>query len=873
MEDLDLGATLRGFTPGQKVFNRYKLTRILGRGGMGVVWLARDEELERDVALKFLPEIVALDPEALADLKRETRRNLELTHPHIVRIYDFVSDGRTAAISMEYVNGASLSALKLERPGRVFDPAELKPWVEQLCTALTYAHTRAKIVHRDLKPANLMVTTEGELKITDFGIARGISDSVSRVSAQLTGSSGTPVYMSPQQMMGDKPAVADDVYAVGATLYELLTGKPPFYSGNIILQVQNKAPDPINARRGEHGITGAPVPRAWEETIAACLAKEPGERPASMQELAARLMEKSGATGPAVSVGAPSAPVAAPPKLETPLPPKTQGGDGISGVRRWLLAPLLASLLPALAGVMFLITWRGTGGYLLYWPQLLREVGVVFLAGVLFAYAAFVAVLGVRRLFQGRVRPFLVGGGAVLGGLSAAGWVFLLAGNRAQWLADTVGHVLFREEIVLGGLFGILTGAVSGLILKRVAFGVPAGRPWLLAGGIAGGVFAGMAGFGFLLPHQFNRTLQDESSRQVQAWEETERSTREAAELEEKRRAQQHALVLEAARQQTAAQRAVREQEVLGLIREAHRMVFDRAPSQEVITHFTGLMLEDPSWDAARLRQELRSTPAGRDGGRLLVPEEFPTISAAVEAALPGNAVHVAPGTYREKIRIEQAIRLIGAGRDRVTVEVPADRNALQIIKADGVVVRGFTFRHTSTADTERRSYLVSFETSRVDFEDNAVLQGNGAGIGLGTDSKVNIRRTLVRGHRWAAISVLENASGLIADSVIENSQLGLSVRHTVRALEVTGSQFSGNQWQGLWLAEGDNITLTDNRISGNGTPGSNYGGLGVGKGRPVLQGNVSRDNIGPGIWWQETAQPVIRSGNLNDGTALAVTQ
>ena len=129
MNDLDLGATIKGFSPGQKVFNRYTLKKILGRGGMGVVWLAQDGELDREVALKFLPEIVALDPEALVDLKRETRRNLDLTHPHIVRIYDFVADSRTAAISMEYVNGASLSALKLDKSARVFTPDEIRAHV------------------------------------------------------------------------------------------------------------------------------------------------------------------------------------------------------------------------------------------------------------------------------------------------------------------------------------------------------------------------------------------------------------------------------------------------------------------------------------------------------------------------------------------------------------------------------------------------------------------------------------------------------------------------------------------------------------------------------------------------------------------------
>src|SRR5438093_1030635 len=109
-------------------------------------------------------------------------------------------------------------------------------WVEQLCEALAYAHERARVVHRDLKPANLMINTKGELKITDFGIARSLSDSVSMLT-MARGTSGTLVYMSPQQLDGDKASHLDDIYSVGATLYELLTGKPPFYSGGIERQI------------------------------------------------------------------------------------------------------------------------------------------------------------------------------------------------------------------------------------------------------------------------------------------------------------------------------------------------------------------------------------------------------------------------------------------------------------------------------------------------------------------------------------------------------------------------------------------------------------------------------------------------------------
>lgn len=287
-EGKKLDETLRLLTPNQKAFDRYLLKRIIGRGGMGVVWLAWDERLDLDVALKFLPDAVSRDPEAIADLRRETRRSLALTHTNIVRVYDFFQAGERSAISMEYIDGESLSALKAQRPQSFFEVEEIAPWVQQLCAALHFAHAEARIVHQDLKPSNLMVTTRGQLKVADFGIARSISDSVTRITAEKS-SGGTLLYMGPQQIDGERPSPLNDIYSLGATLYDLLAGKPPFYTGALYEQIARKTPTTIAERRTELGLQGKPIPAQWEETIAACLAKQPEQRPQSALKVAQRL--------------------------------------------------------------------------------------------------------------------------------------------------------------------------------------------------------------------------------------------------------------------------------------------------------------------------------------------------------------------------------------------------------------------------------------------------------------------------------------------------------------------------------------------------------------------------------------------------------
>jgi len=127
------------------------------------------------------------------------------------------------------------------------------------------------VVHWDLKPANLMVTLGGKFKVADFGIARSLVDSMSRVSVNVGSSSGTLVYMSPQQAMGEPSSALDDIYALGATLYDLLTGRPPFYTGNVYEQLKERVPTSVCERRVELNAGKELIPTEWEETIMACL--------------------------------------------------------------------------------------------------------------------------------------------------------------------------------------------------------------------------------------------------------------------------------------------------------------------------------------------------------------------------------------------------------------------------------------------------------------------------------------------------------------------------------------------------------------------------------------------------------------------------
>ena len=271
---------------GWVVFDRYALESRVGRGGMGVVWRAHDELADEAVALKFLADVIMRDAVAVDDLRQETTRARRLVHDHIARINDFMRDHRFATISMEYVDGETLERSRLAQPGGVFSVATLAPLVGQLCLALDYAHRTANIAHGDLKPANVLVTSEGTVKIIDFGIARSLRAARLRFTSESGRGRESNFYLSPQQLDGGGPAAADDIYALGAMVYELLTGKPPFTADDIASQIRSAEAPLMAACRAESGMAGEPIPSAWETTIAACLAKDPAGRPSSAGEIA-----------------------------------------------------------------------------------------------------------------------------------------------------------------------------------------------------------------------------------------------------------------------------------------------------------------------------------------------------------------------------------------------------------------------------------------------------------------------------------------------------------------------------------------------------------------------------------------------------------
>jgi len=261
---------------------RYRIEAKLGEGGMGVVWRAHDPQLRRDVALKVLPDEMVADGVARARLLREARAAAALNHPNILTVYDVgEADGRVY-IATEYVPGRAL-ADALGAGG--LSPAAALRMGGQIASALAHAHERG-IVHRDVKPSNVLVTPAGDAKVLDFGIATRILTETSETrSLPLTVPGalvGTPVAMAPEQWRGVAADTRSDVWAFGALLQTMLTGRPPFRGDTVFAlstAICTTDPEPLPDRV-------APGVRA---IVARCLEREPERRYGSAAEVSAAL--------------------------------------------------------------------------------------------------------------------------------------------------------------------------------------------------------------------------------------------------------------------------------------------------------------------------------------------------------------------------------------------------------------------------------------------------------------------------------------------------------------------------------------------------------------------------------------------------------
>src|SRR4051794_26415975 len=265
---------------GRVFSNRYEIQRELAQGGMAEVYLARDQLLNRPVALKALFPEYAREPSFVERFRREAQAAANLNHPNIVAIYDWGQESGTYFIVMEYVEGESLRDLiRSEAPIEANTTAEIGA---EIASALGFAH-REGVVHRDVKPGNVLLTRNGTVKVTDFGIARaGASDGLTQTGSVM----GTATYFSPEQAQGQSVDGRSDVYSLGIVLYEMVTGVAPF-SGDSPVAVAYKhvqeEPTPPSQRNPD-------VPPDLENIILTAMAKDADLRYQTADDLRADLL-------------------------------------------------------------------------------------------------------------------------------------------------------------------------------------------------------------------------------------------------------------------------------------------------------------------------------------------------------------------------------------------------------------------------------------------------------------------------------------------------------------------------------------------------------------------------------------------------------
>ncbi len=260
---------------------RYEATHLIARGGMAQVYRAMDRQLDRPVALKVLFPELSVDRTFVERFRREAQAAANLSHPNIVPVFDWGEDDGAYFIVMEYVDGRPLSAVL--RDPQPLPPREIASIGAGVAAALAFAH-RHGVIHRDVKPGNVLITPDGGVKVTDFGIARAVNteESLTQTGAVM----GTAAYFSPEQAEGKGVDARSDIYSLGVVLYEMAAGRPPFTGDSPVAVASKHVRDTPELPR----VVNPAVPLALEAVVMKAMAKNPADRYGSAEELRADLL-------------------------------------------------------------------------------------------------------------------------------------------------------------------------------------------------------------------------------------------------------------------------------------------------------------------------------------------------------------------------------------------------------------------------------------------------------------------------------------------------------------------------------------------------------------------------------------------------------
>ncbi|MEU5613253.1 serine/threonine-protein kinase [Streptomyces sparsogenes] len=450
----------------QLLGSRYRLVRLLGEGGMGQVWEARDETLGRPVAVKVISLLAgggSRGGEARARFLREARITARLQHPNVVTIHDVgetgAGDGRAPFLVMELVRGEGLD--EMLRKGAV-PLAHAARWGAQICDALADAHN-AGITHRDIKPSNILITPSGIVKVLDFGVAKAADPYATADRLTQTGFIvGTPPYMAPEQARG-YPEPRSDLYALGCLLFELITGRLPFRApdtvGYLSAHLTQEPPAPSSVSPG--------IPPAWDDLVLSLLRKDPTQRYSNAADLSRALRQLDGAPPPEPSGHGRTRP------CTTPLPPVARpggpppGGDRATSSRPGggTAAAATTLALLCLPGLLYMVS--KTVDYLRDPTAPTGLIAVNMAVGVVETIVlATGALLLSRRNVAGRRMIEAGGSAAALHGLSAS-VQYQVAGGPPS--VEVIAHVV-----------GPLTAASA--VAAVIAAALPATWRWCLHG-------------------------------------------------------------------------------------------------------------------------------------------------------------------------------------------------------------------------------------------------------------------------------------------------------------------------------------------------------------------------------------------------------